>query len=137
MLAVDLLHALRLGLELADEESGPWPQAARTMDQTFPGDIPAELGAAIRVGFRRLSPEAQEVLKVSSLVESRVTADILQAAMDIERDRLLEALDELEWRRWLTAEPRGYGFVARLHRDLIERDMMTKGQRQRLRESLG
>ena len=136
LLAIDLLHALRLGLELADETSAPWPEAARTMDQTFPGDIPAELGAAIRVGFRRLSPEAQEVLKVSSLIESRVTTDMLQAAIDIEQDRLLDALDELEWRRWLTAEPRGYGFMARLHRDVIERDMMTKGQRQRVRERL-
>ena len=136
LLAVDLLHALRLGFELAGDEARPWPEPARTMDQTFPGDIPATLGAAIRVGFRRLSAEAQEVLKLSCLTEARVTPDLLERAMDLDRPRLLEALDELEWRRWLTAEPRGYGFMARLHRDVIERDMMTKGQRQRLQERL-
>lgn len=136
LLAVDLLHALRLGFELAGEEARPWPEPARTMDQTFPGDIPATLGAAIRVGFRRLSPEAQEVLKLSCLTDARVTPDLLERAMDLERPRILEALDELEWRRWLTAEPRGYGFVARLHRDVIEHDMMTKGQRRRLQERL-
>ncbi len=136
LLAVDLLHALRLGFELAGEEARPWPEPARTMDQTFPGDIPATLGAAIRVGFRRLSPEAQEVLKLSCLTDARVTPDLLERAMDLERPRILEALDELEWRRWLTAEPRGYGFVARLHRDVIEHDMMTKGQRKRLQERL-
>lgn len=136
LLAVDLLHALRLGFELAGEEARPWPEPARTMDQTFPGDIPATLGAAIRVGFRRLSPEAQEVLKLSCLTDARVTPDLLERAMDLERPRILEALDELEWRRWLTTEPRGYGFVARLHRDVIEHDMMTKGQRKRLQERL-
>lgn len=136
LLVVDLLHALRLGLELAGDESQPWPEPARTMDQTFPGDIPATLGAAIRVGFRRLSPEAQEVLKLSCLTDARVTPDLLERAMDLDRPRILEALDELEWRRWLTADPRGYGFVARLHREVIKRDMMTKGQRQRLQGRL-
>jgi hypothetical protein len=46
-----------------------------------------------------------------------------------------EALDELEWHRWLVAEPRGYGFVARIVRLVIERDMLTPGQRRRLLES--
>lgn len=136
LLAIDLLHALCLGLDLAGDEARPWPEPARTMDQTFPGEIPATLTAAIRVGFRRLSDEAQEVLKLSSLTEVRVTADLLECAMDLERTQLLDALDELEWRRWLVAEPRGYGFVARLHREVIQRDMMTKGQRQRLQERL-
>lgn len=136
LLAIDLLHALRLGLDLAGDEARPWPEPARTMEQTFPGDIPATLTAAIRVGFRRLSDEAQEVLKLSSLTDARVTADLLERVTDLERTQLMEALDELEWRRWLIAEPRGYDFVARLHREVIERDMMTKGQRQRLQERL-
>jgi len=41
-------------------------------------------------------------------------------------------LDELEWEGWLTAEPRGYAFVARIVRDVIDRDMVMPGQRQRL-----
>jgi len=43
-----------------------------------------------------------------------------------------DALDELEWQRWLVAEPRGDGFVARIVRQVIERDMLTLGQRNRL-----
>jgi len=136
LLAIDLLHALRLGLDLAGDEARPWPEPARTMDHTFPGDLPATLTAAIRVGFRRLSDNAQEVLKLSSLTDARVTADLLEQATDLKRSQVVDALDELEWRRWLTAEPRGYGFVARLHREVIERDMMTRGQRQRLQERL-
>ncbi|MBI1967990.1 MAG: hypothetical protein HYS40_08375, partial [Gemmatimonadetes bacterium] len=42
------------------------------------------------------------------------------------------ALDELEWQRWLTADPRGYAFVARIVRDVVARDMVTGGQRQRM-----
>jgi len=42
------------------------------------------------------------------------------------------ALDELERRGWLTSEPRGYAFVARLVRDVIERDMVTPAQRRRI-----
>lgn len=138
LLAVDMLHALRLGLELDSEteDPAPWPEPARTMDQTFPADIPAPLVAAIRVGFRRLGTDAQEVLKVGSLLDGRFTAEQMARGLDMDADRLHAALDELEWRRWLVAEPRGYGFVARLHRNVIERDMMTGGQRRRLRERL-
>lgn len=138
LLAVDMLHALRLGLELESDEAepAPWPEPARTMDQTFPADIPAPLVAAIRVGFRRLEADAQEVLKAGSLLGARFTAEQVARGLDVDRGRLHAALDELEWRRWLVTEPRGYGFVARLHRDVIERDMMTAGQRRRLRERL-
>ena len=137
LLAVDLLHALRLGLAPDDDMSAaPWPQASRTMDQTFPAEMPAPLVAAIRVGFRRLGHDAQEVLKAAAIVGGRFTAERVSRALDVEYDRLLAALDELEWRRWLVAEPRGYDFVARLHREVIMEDMMTAGQRSRLEKRL-
>ena len=47
------------------------------------------------------------------------------------------ALDELEWHRWLVAEPRGYSFVARMVRRVVERDMLTPGQRRRVLEAVG
>ena len=43
-----------------------------------------------------------------------------------------EALDELEWQRWLVAEGRGYSFVARLVRRVLAQDLLTPGQRRRL-----
>ncbi len=52
------------------------------------------------------------------------------------RASIVEALDELEWRRWLAADPRGYSFIARLHRDAVAEDLMTEGQRRRLRTRL-
>jgi hypothetical protein len=50
---------------------------------------------------------------------------------------LRSALDELEWQRWLEADGQGYGFVARLARQVVARDMLTPGQRVRYRERAG
>lgn len=136
LLAVDLLHALRLGLAPTDEAAAPWPAPSRTLDDSFPGELPEPLLAAIRVGFRRLSPEAQEILKVAAVCETRVAPELLERATDLRRASIVEALDELEWRRWLAAEPRGYSFIARLHRDAVAEDLMTEGQRRRLRTRL-
>jgi len=41
----------------------------------------------------------------------------------------------LEWNRWMVYDPRGYTFVARLVRKVIEREMLTPGQRQRVLEA--
>jgi hypothetical protein len=35
------------------------------------------------------------------------------------------------------SEPRGYGFVARVVRQVVARDMLTPGQRRRILERLG
>jgi len=50
---------------------------------------------------------------------------------------LAAALDELEWERWVSAGPRGYGFVARIARQVVETDLVTPGQRQRMRANAG
>jgi hypothetical protein len=52
-------------------------------------------------------------------------------------DALAQALDELEWRRWLAAERRGYAFVAPIVRDVVDRDMVVEGERQRIRDAAG
>lgn len=135
LFATELLNGVRLGLEL--EEEAAWPKPFQTMDQTYPGDLPDSVTAAIRIGFRRLSEPAREVLSAASVLEDRIEPDALGRATALERSRLLEALDELEWNRWLTADARGYSFVARIVRDVIARDMLTPGQRRRIRESAG
>ena len=45
-----------------------------------------------------------------------------------------EALDWLEWERWLVSEPRGYVFVARIVSDVIRTELVVAGQRERFRE---
>lgn len=136
LLAVELLHAVAVGLDLR-ESRGAWPEPFRTLDQTLPGDLPDAVVAAIRIGFRRLSPSAQRALAAAAVLGGRVAPARLARASGLDDETVAAALDELEWQRWLNAEPRGYAFVARIVRDVIERDMVTPGQRQRIRDAAG
>ena len=131
LLAVELLRAVALGLDLGTTTAA-WPEPAKTLDQSLPGDLPDAVVAAIRIGYRRLSASAQRVLAAASIFGDRVSAARLARALGLPAETVHEALDELEWHRWLVAEPRGYGFVARIVRQVIERDMLTPGQRRRL-----
>ena len=136
LLALELLHAVALGLDLSSTH-GAWPEPFRTLDQSLPGDLPDAVVAAVRVGFRRLSHEAQAVLIAAAVLGERVDMATLGRTSDLDAERLAMALDELEWQRWLTAEARGYSFVARIVRDVVARDMLTAGQRQRILEATG
>jgi DNA-binding SARP family transcriptional activator len=131
LLAVELLRAVALGLDLGTI-SEAWPEPLRTLDQTLPGDLPDAVRAAIRIGFRRLSPSAQRVLAAASVLGDLVAAPVLERALSLGPEETAMALDELEWHRWLVAEPRGYSFVARIVRRVVERDMVTEGQRHRV-----
>ena len=131
LLAVEICHAVAQGLDL-DATSGAWPRPLRTLDQTLPGDLPDTIVAAIRVGFRCLSLDAQRALVAAAVLGERSEAGRIGRAAGLEHEALNAALDELEWRRWLVAESRGYTFAARIVRDVVARDMVTAGQRQRL-----
>jgi len=133
LLAVELLHAITLGLDL-DRTREAWPQPLRTLEETLPGDLPEAVVGAIRVTFRRLGTAAQEVLRAAAVLGERVTPEQLARATGLPQPEVTGALDELEFGRWLVAEPRGYAFVARIVGDTIGRDQVTAGQRQRLRE---
>jgi DNA-binding SARP family transcriptional activator len=134
LLATELLHAVALGLDLGTI-SGAWPEPLRTLDQSLPGDLPDAVMAAIRIAFRRLSPAAQQVLVAAAVLGDLTTPLLLERALAMAPGEIARALDELEWQRWLLAEPRGYSFVARIVRKMIERDMVTPGQRRRIVEA--
>jgi DNA-binding SARP family transcriptional activator len=134
LLAVEICHATAQGLDLA-VTSGAWPQPLRTLDQTMPGDLPDTIVAAIRVGFNCLTADARAVLCAVAVLGERVSPRRIGAATRLATTARDAALDELEWRRWLVAEPRGYSFVARIVRDVVQRDMVTPGQRQRILEA--
>jgi DNA-binding SARP family transcriptional activator len=135
LLAVELLRAVALGLDLGTI-SGTWPEPYRTLDQTLPGHLPDAVVAAIRIGVRRLSPPAQRVLVATAVLGDLVTPVLLERALSLDAEDVARALDELEWHRWLVAEPRGYSFVARIVRQVVERDIVTPGQRRRVLEAV-
>jgi DNA-binding SARP family transcriptional activator len=136
LLAVELLRAVALGLDLGTI-SGAWPEPLRTLDQSLPGDLPDAVVAAIRVAFRRLTPSAQSILTAAAVLGDLTTPALVERALSMDPAEAGRALDELEWHRWLLAEPRGYSFVARIVRQVLERDMLTPGQRRRILEAAG
>jgi DNA-binding SARP family transcriptional activator len=135
LLVVELLRAVALGLDLGTI-SGAWPEPFRTLDQSLPGHLPDAVVAAIRIGVRRLSPPAQRVLTATAVLGDLVPPALLERALSLDAEEAGRALDELEWHRWLVAEPRGYSFVARIVRQVVERDIVTPGQRRRVLEAV-
>ena len=131
LLAVELFRAVALGMDI--QKLGAWPQPDRTLDHTLPAELPPSVIAAIRVAFRRLDGPAQAVLTTTSALPEPVTPLLLAQATGLPLNDVHETLDTLEWHRWLVAESRGYCFVARIVRATIARDMLTEGQRKRLR----
>jgi DNA-binding SARP family transcriptional activator len=131
LLAVELFRAVALGLDLRGI-IGAWPEPLKTLDQTLPGELPDTITAAIRVGFRRLTPVAQHVLTVAAVLGDRAPLEQVARAAALRVSEVAAALDELEWHRWLVCDSRGYTFVARLVRQVVVRDMLTPGQRQRI-----
>ena len=131
LLAVEICRAMAEGLDF-ESMRGSWPHPRRTLDETFPGDLPDTIVAAIRVNFRCLSRRAQHVLIAAAILGERVSATRIGCGADLAGDALHAALDELEWRGWLVAEARGYAFVARIVRDVVARDMVKAGERQRI-----
>jgi len=134
LLAIEILHAVSSGLDL-HRESSAWPAPYHTLTQTTPGDLPDTVIAAVRIGYRRLSEPAQRALAAAAAIGGRVTAAQVGRAADIPQTTLSTALDELEWQRWLLADGQGYGFVAGIVERIIERDMLTPGQRRRMRDA--
>src|SRR3989442_879618 len=70
LLPVELLHAVSIGLDLRESKAA-WPEPFSTLDQTLPSELPDAVVAAIRSGFRRLTPEAQRALAVAAVVGGR------------------------------------------------------------------
>jgi DNA-binding SARP family transcriptional activator len=132
LLAVEMCHAIAQGGLDLEKTNGAWPHPLRTLDSTFPGDLPDTIVASIRVGFRCLTKPAQQVLIAAAILGERVSAKRIACATDLAGEALHAALDELEWCSWLVAESRGYTFVARIVRDVVARDMVTQGERQRI-----
>jgi predicted ATPase len=131
LLAVEILHAVSLGMDLRDQASA-WPEQFRTLDETLPGDLPDAIRAAIRMGYRRLSEEGQTILAAIAVMGERSTTEEIAAATALPPTELHRELDVLEWERWLVSDARGYSFMARVPRDIVAQDMVTEGQRQRL-----
>jgi len=134
-LAVELIRAVQVGLRVGEESPTPvWPEQARTLDQTIPGELPETVAAALRTRFRALTEDAQAMLRVVAVVGGAETIAELAAFADLPRKQAERALDELEWERWLVGDAHGYQFVTRLAETVVLAEMVTAGQRRRILE---
>lgn len=136
LLAVELLSAVALGLDLQIIKPD-WPEPFQTLQQTLPGELPDGIVAAVRVLFHRCAPQTQQVLQAVAVVGDCAPAEMVARATGLSLEAVIQALDELEWTRWLTSDGRGYTFVARIVRQVVERDLVLPGQRRRLRAAVG
>ena len=133
LLTFELLHAVALGFEL--DPSASWPAPFRTLEETLPGDLPDSVVSAVRVAFNRLGRDARAVLCSAGVIGGRCTTADLVAGTGLSPAAVTAALDELEWGRWLECDARGFRFVARVVGEIVNRDMVTPGQRRRLRSA--
>jgi DNA-binding SARP family transcriptional activator len=130
----ELLSAIVAGLPA---DTGSWPAPSRTLDATFPADQPDAITAAVRVNFGCLSALDREVLAALAVLGPRVDPALLERGTGRPQGDLASALDRLEAQCWLESDARGYAFLARAVRNVIDRDFITPGARRRLRQRAG
>jgi len=132
LLAVAVLEAVAQGLRLA-ADAPAWPTPARTLVDSLPGDLPPAVVGALCLQYRRLGPDAQQVLAAAAALDGRVEAATLARATTLAAAAVQAALDELEWAAWLGCDARGYAFAAPIARAVLLQEMLTPGQVRRLR----
>src|SRR6266704_3132636 len=133
LLAVAMLEALAAGYRLSPDATA-WPSAARTLIDSLPGDLPPAVVGAVCLRFRNLPAIAQRVLGAAAALGGRVDAGRLARATGLDHVAVAQALDVLEWERWLAADARGYVFAAPIERDIVLQEMITPGQARRYRD---
>jgi len=137
-LSVEYVRAVRAGLNVGEGTRGrAWPEEARTLDQTMPGDLPPTVAASLRLRFRGLAEHGQEMLAAVAVLGGNEPTGVLARAAGVTASEAERALDELEWQRWLVADARGYSFVTGLAKEVVLTDMVTRGKKRRILERAG
>ena len=133
LLAVALVEAVAAGYRLAPEAPA-WPTPARTLIDSLPGTLPPAVVGAVCLRFGGLPLAAQHVLGAAAALGGRPDVTQLARATGLEPGPVAQALDVLEWERWLSADMQGYVFAAPIERDIVLQEMLTPGQARRYRE---
>jgi DNA-binding GntR family transcriptional regulator len=92
---------------------------------------------AVCLRFRQTPEPAQTVLAAAASLGERFTADELARATGLAPSDVEQALDRLEWQRWVAVDARGYAFAAPIERAILLQEMVTPGQARRYRERSG
>jgi DNA-binding SARP family transcriptional activator len=132
LLAVAMLEAVARGFALPSAAgAAAWPSPKRTLIDSLPGDLPPSVIGVICQRFRDLPEPAQHLLGAAAALGERMSPGRLERATGLGRAIVAEALDLLEWHRWLLADGRGYVFAAPIERAVLLQEMITPGQARR------
>jgi DNA-binding SARP family transcriptional activator len=132
LLVTAVLEAVADGFRLSPDASA-WPSERRTLVDSLPGDLPPAVIGAVCLQFRQLTDAAQLVLGAAAALGERLDAPALVRATGLERQAVDQALDRLEWDRWLASDARGYAFAAPIVRAILLQEMVSPGQVRRYR----
>jgi predicted ATPase len=135
LLAVALLEAVAQGFQLKPEAPA-WPAPQRTLVDSLPSDLPPAVVGTICLRFRNLPVGAQQVLGAAAALAERVEPAALAAATGLDSPAVAEALDLLEWERWVAADARGYALSTPIVRAILLQEMITPGQARRYRAAV-
>jgi predicted ATPase len=135
LLIVAMLEAVAQGFELRPEAPA-WPAAQRTLVDSLPNDLPPAVVGTICLRFRNLPLGVQQVLGAAAALGDRVEPAGLAAATGLDSPAVVEALDLLEWERWVTADARGYMLSSPIVRAILLQEMITPGQARRYRAAV-
>jgi predicted ATPase len=134
LLAVAMVEAVSRGFTPPSvPDTGTWPSPQRTLIDSLPGDLPPSVIGVICQRFRDLPEPVQHVLGAAAALGDRLSAARLERATALARTVVEQALDLLEWNRWLVVDGRGYVFAAPIERAVLLQEMITPGQARRYR----
>ena len=130
--AVTLLHKLDRTSTLRDDLL-KWPSADTTFDTPLPFSAPdlARMAIVARVG--ELDDNSKQVLKIASVGGVGVDVDLVATLAGLSMDQVEASLDQLERHRFLRYDGVRYAFAAHLVAQVIRGELLTRGQRHRLR----
>jgi len=101
----------------------------------FPIALVLIAAVAELVSLTTQCPEWRAVAVANIRVGAAFAVASAGAGWILASSRIVEASPALEWHRWLVSEPRGYSFAARIVRQVVQREMVTPGQRRRVLEA--
>jgi DNA-binding SARP family transcriptional activator len=133
LLATAMLEAVALGFRMSPDAPA-WPGERRTLVDSLPGDLPPAVIGAVCLRYRQVAEPARTVLGAAASLGERFTAAELARATERSANDVEQALDRLEWERWVVVDARGYAFAAPIERAILLQEMVTPGQVRRYRE---
>jgi predicted ATPase len=136
LLAVAMLEAVAQGFQI-QPDAPAWPAAQRTLVDSLPNALPPAVVGTICLRFRNLPTVAQQVLGAAAALSERVEPAALAAATGLEAPAVAEALDLLEWERWMAVDARGYALSTPIVQAILLQEMITPGQARRYRAAIG